>query len=113
MNNLELAIGMIIACTWHIAKFLRTYEDRFCSMISRFCGCCTSRNQGKQKRSEKDSGGSDTVMIPKEIEKEKKPPKLYPGLDITEGTKGGSVTDNTLWDRCEDGVRENMDGKRG
>ncbi|KAI9642375.1 hypothetical protein NHQ30_009179 [Ciborinia camelliae] len=89
----ELFIGMIIACTPHIAKFVRTYHKRGSkvrSMIA-YTFCCGYARMGSGKSNEA-SGGSLSTPTPK------KPRKLYPGLDIstTGGTMGGTMGGTTM-----------------
>ncbi|KAF7853147.1 uncharacterized protein EAF02_012090 [Botrytis sinoallii] len=85
----ELFIGMIIACTWHMSKFFRTYDRQFGKLGSKIafilCFRCVRRSKGR-KESEKSSRGgegSETNVELVNTERRKKQPKLYPNLDMT------------------------------
>ncbi|TGO45182.1 hypothetical protein BOTNAR_0691g00030 [Botryotinia narcissicola] len=85
----ELFIGMIIACTWHMSKFFRTYDRQFGKLGSKiayipFLRCV--RGLKGRKESEKfgrGSDGSETNVELVNAERCKKQPKLYPNLDVT------------------------------
>ncbi|KAF7951247.1 uncharacterized protein EAE97_002798 [Botrytis byssoidea] len=89
----ETFIGFIIACAWHFAKFLRTYEQFFfkAGLITTNLFCCRCRGpRGENSVDPKSSEASDTVDNSKvSREKVKPPPKMYPGLDLT--SRGGTV----------------------
>ncbi|TGO50462.1 hypothetical protein BOTNAR_0392g00020 [Botryotinia narcissicola] len=89
----ETFIGFIIACAWHFAKFLRTYEQFFfkAGLITTNLFCCRCRGpRGENSVDPKSSEASDTVDDSKvSREKVKPPPKMYPGLDLT--SRGGTV----------------------
>ncbi|ESZ91772.1 hypothetical protein SBOR_7842 [Sclerotinia borealis F-4128] len=97
----ELYIGVIIACTPHIAKFIRRYEKAFseAGSVIAFYLCCKplSRKGTESKESRKSSEISDTI----ESARPMKSAKLYPGLDVTTvggtfgGTVGGTEIDST------------------
>ncbi|KAF7886491.1 uncharacterized protein EAF01_011169 [Botrytis porri] len=85
----ELFIGMIIACTWHMSKFFRTYDRQFGKLGSKIayilCFRCVRGSKGR-KESEKSGRGSEGSEINVELvnaERCKKQPKLYPNLDVT------------------------------
>ncbi|TGO14764.1 hypothetical protein BTUL_0048g00020 [Botrytis tulipae] len=85
----ELFIGMIIACTWHMSKFFRTYDRQFGKLGSKIayipCLRCVRSSKGR-KESEKSGRGSDGSETNVELvntERCKKQPKLYPNLDVT------------------------------
>ncbi|KAF7895845.1 hypothetical protein EAF00_005860 [Botryotinia globosa] len=85
----ELFIGMIIACTWHMSKFFRTYDRQLGKLGSKIayipCLRCVRGSKGK-KESEKSGRGSDGSETNVELvntERCKKQPKLYPNLDVT------------------------------
>ncbi|TGO17536.1 hypothetical protein BPAE_0423g00020 [Botrytis paeoniae] len=85
----ELFIGMIIACTWHMSKFFRTYDRQFGKLGSKIayilCFRCVRRTK-ERKESEKFGRGSEGSEINVELvntERCKKQPKLYPNLDVT------------------------------
>ncbi|KAF7860881.1 hypothetical protein EAF04_008399 [Stromatinia cepivora] len=88
----ELFIGMIIACSWHMSKFIRTYDQKFERMGSRigyFLCCRCVRKSKEQKESEKtnkNSQGSDTTVETTQADRQRfrKHTKLYPDLDLTD-----------------------------
>lgn len=82
----ELSIGVIIACTPHIAMFLRQYGSKI------DFSCCGRFSKKKGESKETSSGGSDTSAKSAEPAK---PVKLYPDLDISTigGTRGGTIID--------------------
>ncbi|KAF7911959.1 uncharacterized protein EAE98_011716 [Botrytis deweyae] len=85
----ELFIGMIIACTWHMSKFFRTYDRQFGKLGSKIafilCFRCVRRSKGRKEseKSGRGSEGSETNVELVNTERRKKQPKLYPNLDIT------------------------------
>ncbi|KAF7895420.1 hypothetical protein EAF00_007234 [Botryotinia globosa] len=89
----ETFIGFIIACAWHFAKFLRTYEQSFfrAGLITTNLFCCRCRGPRDENSVDpKSSKACDTVDDSKvSREKVKPPPKMYPGLDLT--SLGGTV----------------------
>ncbi|TGO44117.1 hypothetical protein BCON_0600g00040 [Botryotinia convoluta] len=85
----ELFIGMIIACTWHMSKFFRTYDRQFGKLGSKIayilCFRCVRRSKGRKgsEKSGRGSEGSETNVELVNTERCKKQPKLYPNLDVT------------------------------
>ncbi|KAI9642392.1 hypothetical protein NHQ30_009196 [Ciborinia camelliae] len=90
---LELAIGIIIACTPHIAKFLRIYGNAFSraySIIAYYLCCKPRKMAGSTKGSKESKGTKETDTFNSSTPK--RLTKLYPGLDLT--TFGGTHLDN-------------------
>ncbi|KAK6594226.1 integral membrane protein [Botrytis cinerea] len=85
----ELFIGMIIACTWHMSKFFRTYDRQFGKVGSSiaYIVCFRCARKFKQRKESEKSGkgseGSETNVELVNKERCKKQPKLYPNLDVT------------------------------
>ncbi|KAM0168254.1 hypothetical protein ACHAPF_011184 [Botrytis cinerea] len=85
----ELFIGMIIACTWHMSKFFRTYDRQFGKVGSSiaYIVCFRCARKFKQRKESEKSGkgseGSETNVELVNTERCKKQPKLYPNLDVT------------------------------
>ncbi|KAF7951956.1 hypothetical protein EAE96_007253 [Botrytis aclada] len=85
----ELFIGMIIACTWHMSKFFRTYDRQFGKLGSKiaYLLCFRCGRKSKERRESEKSGrgseGSETNVELVKTERSKKQPKLYPNLDVT------------------------------
>ncbi|KAJ8059425.1 hypothetical protein OCU04_012369 [Sclerotinia nivalis] len=111
VTSIELFVGIIIACTPHIAKFGRRYDSVFYKVGSfvKFCFCCRcisfkGVNSKKSRRwsgwgSAKSSEVSETLHSPRASKASSKPEKLYPGLEVT--TVGG-----TIWETNNDNTDE-------
>lgn len=97
VHLIEVTTGIIISCTPHIAKIVRTYEVSLKASLSKIvrylCCKCVSRKGTESKESGR-QGGEGPIAI-KSV-KAKKSTKLYPGLDISTvgGTIGGTKLDN-------------------
>lgn len=80
---------MIIACTWHMSKFFRTYDRQFGKLGSKIayvlCFRCVRGPKGtkESEKSGRGSEGSETNVELVNTERCKKQAKLYPNLDVT------------------------------
>ncbi|KAJ8067642.1 hypothetical protein OCU04_003250 [Sclerotinia nivalis] len=88
VSLIEIFLGICIACTTDISKFIRMYKGKFKNMgcSSVFWSRC--RNIGKTKNirelAEEKVNSSEEEKSVRSKEHDRKPLKLYPGLDISE-----------------------------
>ncbi|KAI9644440.1 hypothetical protein NHQ30_006461 [Ciborinia camelliae] len=101
----ELFIGMIIACSWHMSKFIRTYDHKFGKLswgMGYFLSCRWLRKSKEWKESEKSLKNSqpsattaDTTPMDRPRQEVKKNIKLYPDLDLTNYNK--TMDETSSW----------------
>ncbi|ESZ93166.1 hypothetical protein SBOR_6445 [Sclerotinia borealis F-4128] len=127
---IEVFIGLIVACTWHFSKFLRTYESKFArvghSVARLVCGCggllggrtkYGRRSGGKASESSEGSGHGSAIAMAPCVSDEKdrgssRGRNLYPDLDFTENR--GTVVGGSVWERTMLGSmpEEDVEGGR-
>ncbi|KAI9643083.1 hypothetical protein NHQ30_008818 [Ciborinia camelliae] len=92
VSTIEIFLGICIACTTDISKFIRMYKGKFKEMCSAlvYCSCFRHLDNFRRtrwlKKPEADSSGDEKSEL--EVEHVVKPVKLYPDLDISETPPG-------------------------
>ncbi|KAF7860304.1 hypothetical protein EAF04_008432 [Stromatinia cepivora] len=88
VSLIEIFLGICIACTTDISKFIRMYKGKFknvgCSLVS----WSRRKNVGSTRKmrelAEEKVNSSEEEKSVRSKEHDQKPVKLYPGLDISE-----------------------------
>ncbi|KAF7904888.1 uncharacterized protein EAF01_005410 [Botrytis porri] len=105
VSLLEILLGIFIACTIDISRFICMYRGRFkdirCSLLS-CSGCRNMMKTRKIRKLTKPIDNNSKESVREDENKHEKPIKLYPGLDISE-TPPGSASSNVETSRPSNG----------
>ncbi|CAD6448854.1 35f89424-9757-4290-bbdf-f4b60c6ae6a9 [Sclerotinia trifoliorum] len=88
VSLIEIFLSICIACTTDVSKFILMYKGKFknmgCSLVSLSCCRNIGRNKNIEELAEEKVDSSDEEKSIQSKERDQKPEKLYPNLDIAE-----------------------------